>query len=423
MSSTTSSSHGSNSSTAPDGTTTPATPPAPLHHSSPDMKRDSDDARPVKRTRLDDNLAQPSSSKTIASLPYNKGLHLAPMVRIGTLPVRLVALDNGASIVWGPEIVDKAIIGAERVVDPSSGTIKYMKNNRQVWETHPIEKSRLIFQLGSSDPNLAVQAVKVIEQDVGGIGLNCGCPKHFSIQAGMGAALLREPGKLCSILRALVDNTSVPIDVKIRLFDEPRETFELVDKLLDTGVSALTVHCRTKEMRSREPAMLDRLSGIVEIGQRKGVPVIANGDCFSVQDRDRIKQLTGVDAIMIARGAEANPSCFNEQGYEDLVDVVIPQIIKIAIKTDQPFGNTKYILNSLDLTKTTKSDRTRDQRNKIKLGINQSKTYEQMLKVVGVEDDELDEVMLEVKATEVKAFVPRWDKRLREMMEEGQAVA
>ncbi|KAM0788083.1 hypothetical protein ACM66B_001252 [Microbotryomycetes sp. NB124-2] len=345
------------------------------------------------------------------------------MVRIGTLPVRLVALDNGASIVWGPEIVDKAIIGAERVVDPSSGTIKYMKNNRQVWETHPIEKSRLIFQLGSSDPNLAVQAVKVIEQDVGGIGLNCGCPKHFSIQAGMGAALLREPGKLCSILRALVDNTSVPIDVKIRLFDEPRETFELVDKLLDTGVSALTVHCRTKEMRSREPAMLDRLSGIVEIGQRKGVPVIANGDCFSVQDRDRIKQLTGVDAIMIARGAEANPSCFNEQGYEDLVDVVIPQIIKIAIKTDQPFGNTKYILNSLDLTKTTKSDRTRDQRNKIKLGINQSKTYEQMLKVVGVEDDELDEVMLEVKATEVKAFVPRWDKRLREMMEEGQAVA
>jgi hypothetical protein len=48
---------------------------------------------------------------------YREGLHLAPMVRIGTLPTRLLALEYGATLVWGPEIVDKAIIGSERIVD------------------------------------------------------------------------------------------------------------------------------------------------------------------------------------------------------------------------------------------------------------------------------------------------------------------
>ncbi|KAK4047551.1 tRNA-dihydrouridine synthase 2 [Microbotryomycetes sp. JL201] len=417
MSLSTASSSCSSASLATAPSTPPLAPPSPRGNKNNAEKVDltpSDvkDERPLKRSRLDDNSTAPSSSKVYTTtLPYNKGLHLAPMVRIGTLPVRLVALEHGASIVWGPEIVDKAIIGAERVVDASSGTIKYIKNNRQVWETHPIEKSRLIFQLGSSDPDLAVQAAKVVEQDVGGIGLNCGCPKHFSIQAGMGAALLKEPRKLCSILHALVTNLSVPIDVKIRLFDEPQETFDLVEQLLDTGVSALTVHCRTKEMRSREPAMLDRLSDIVKIGQRKRIPVIANGDCFSVQDKDNIRQLTGVDAIMIARGAEANPSCFDERGYRDLVDDVIPRILKIAIKTNQPFGNIKYILNSLDLTKSS-VNRPRDARTKIKLGINQAKTYEQMMTVVGLD---ADQVVQEVKQCSLEHLVPRWNERRKDI--------
>lgn len=55
--------------------------------------------------------------------------------------------------------------------------------------------------MGSADPKLAVQAARVVERDVAGIGLNCGCPKAFSIQGGMGAALLSEPDKLCSVSR------------------------------------------------------------------------------------------------------------------------------------------------------------------------------------------------------------------------------
>lgn len=74
-----------------------------------------------------------------------------------------------------------------------------MRGERSVYECHPIEKSRLIFQLGSSDPVNALKAAKMVENDVAGIGLNCGCPKPFSIKGGFGAALLAVPDKLCSV--------------------------------------------------------------------------------------------------------------------------------------------------------------------------------------------------------------------------------
>lgn len=80
-----------------------------------------------------------------------------------------------------------------------SGTIKFLKNDRAIFECHPIEKSRLIFQLGSADPELAVQAARMVMGDVAGVGLNCGCPKPFSLSGGMGAELLKLPNKLCAV--------------------------------------------------------------------------------------------------------------------------------------------------------------------------------------------------------------------------------
>lgn len=47
-----------------------------------------------------------------------------------------------------------------------SGTVKYMKKGKSLWETHPIEKSRLIYQIGSADPDLALQAAKIVQDDV-----------------------------------------------------------------------------------------------------------------------------------------------------------------------------------------------------------------------------------------------------------------
>ena len=157
----------------------------------------------------------------------------------------------------------------------------------------------MIFQIGSASPELAVAAAKLVQADVSGIDLNCGCPKDFSLKGGMGAALLSDPERLCSILRGLVDNVDVPVSAKIRLLPEREPTLQLVRKICETGISNLTVHCRTQHMRPREPALLDRLREVVDEATKFGIPVVANGDCWGEKDRDAICDLTGENNSLV----------------------------------------------------------------------------------------------------------------------------
>ena len=235
-----------------------------------------------------------------------------------TVPTRLFALKHGASLVWGPEIVDKAILHAERVVDrmcaspplhnqsasdPAqiialTGVVSYNGKSRAIFTTHPIEKPYLIYQIGSADPETAVQAAKTVLQDVAGVDLNCGCPKSFSTHAGMGAALLTNPDLLCGILTALraALPPEISLSAKIRLLPSQEDTLKLVERIVNTGVNALTVHCRTRNMRPRERALVNRLREIVDFveGMGKGVAVIENGDCVSREDAKRIREITGL---------------------------------------------------------------------------------------------------------------------------------
>ena len=75
---------------------------------------------------------------------------------------------------------------------------------RVAFRTSPRERERVVFQLGTSRPAMALKAAQLVQHDVAGIDLNMGCPKRFSVQDGMGVALLREGGKVaCEILRKL----------------------------------------------------------------------------------------------------------------------------------------------------------------------------------------------------------------------------
>lgn len=175
-----------------------------------------------------------------------------------------------------------------------------------MFTTHPIEKPYLIYQIGSSSPETAVQAAKTVVQDVSGIDLNCGCPKPFSTHSGMGAALLTNPDLLCAILTALRRELppEITVSAKIRLLPTQEETKKLVERIIRTGVSALTVHCRTRNMRPREAALVNRLGEIVEFVQELGVDiaVVENGDCKGWEDAKRIKKLTGrYDACGVSR--------------------------------------------------------------------------------------------------------------------------
>jgi tRNA-dihydrouridine synthase 2 len=85
----------------------------------------------------------------------------------------------------------------------------------------------------------------------------------------------------------------VPVSCKIRLLPDQPDTLALVERICQTGIQNLTVHARTKTMRSTERALMERLSDIVEVATRYGIPVAANGDVAGMWDFERIKALTG----------------------------------------------------------------------------------------------------------------------------------
>ncbi|KAE8225989.1 hypothetical protein CF319_g1361 [Tilletia indica] len=286
---------------------------------------------------------------------YAQGLFLAPMVRIGTLPTRLLSLRYGADLVWSPEIVDRAIMSASRTVHPRTGLIDFQNaEGRSVFTTHAVEKSRLIFQLGSATPSQAFEAIRVVSGDVAGVDLNCGCPKQFSTSGGMGANLLTTPDILCDVLRAMrhAAPPHVAVTCKIRLLPTQEDTIKLVQQIVRTGVvNAITIHCRTKEMRPREAALLGRFREVAQaIREESGgkVPVVVNGDCWSAEDETRFLELTGATSIMIARGAELNPSVFRRQGKLSVPDIIAPQYARYAMFFDNTWGNTKYCMGQLN---------------------------------------------------------------------------
>jgi len=271
---------------------------------------------------------------------YTNKTMLAPMVRVGTLPLRLMALKYGADLVYTPEVVDKGIVGAERVVNEDNGTIDYNMKGVSVFRTHPSEKDRLVFQIGSANADLALEAALTVAQDVSTIDLNCGCPKRFSVHGGMGAALMEEPEKLCGILRKLVQHSGLPVTCKIRIFEDREKTLNLVRMIEATGIKALAVHCRYRDERPREPGHWDRFQEIVEAVK---IPVIANGDVMEYGDIARVQKLSGVTGVMIARGAQSNVSVFRKEG--PLVHLeVVKEYIRKCLATRNLHSNTKYVL-------------------------------------------------------------------------------
>lgn len=310
-----------------------------------------------------------SELKTKVPIPrngvdYRGKIVLAPMVRSGELPSRLTALHYGADLVWGPETVDRSMIGTTRRFNPDTRTIDWTRKpslgaktppadikDSIIYRMHPEkEKGKLIFQIGTSNPDFAVQAARLVAADVAGIDVNAGCPKPFSTHDGMGAALLRTPDKLVAILEALVKNIvpefEIGISVKIRILDTAAETETLVRRLVATGITGLTVHCRTTPMRPRERAIRGQLRMIADVCREAGVACLMNGD---VENRDQALELIqeyGVDGAMIATAAEKNPSCFRSSADGSILpwEQVVEQYVRYAMEVENKFGNTKFLL-------------------------------------------------------------------------------
>ncbi|KAF8959667.1 tRNA-dihydrouridine(20) synthase [NAD(P)+]-like, partial [Entomortierella lignicola] len=150
------------------------------------------------------------------------------------------------------------------------------------------------------------------------------------------------------ILRKLVENSGLPVTCKIRIFPDREKTLKLVKMIEATGIKALAVHCRYRDQRPREKGHWDRFKEIVEA---VSIPVIANGDVWEYEHLSRLKELSGVTAVMYARRAEANISIFRKEGPLPLMDVV-KTYIRRCLETRNHHSNSKYVLMQMFVDNT-----------------------------------------------------------------------
>ncbi|XP_036964393.1 tRNA-dihydrouridine(20) synthase [NAD(P)+]-like [Acanthopagrus latus] len=270
---------------------------------------------------------------------------LAPMVRVGTLPMRLLALDYGADVVYCEELIDIKMAQCQRVVNDVLETVDFVApDDRVMFRTCEREKDRVIFQMGTADPDRALVVARLVEKDVAAIDVNMGCPKEYSTKGGMGAALLSDPDKIEAILKKLVAGVSIPVTCKIRILPSVEETVTLVKRIEKTGVTAIAVHGRLKEERPRHPLHCDYIQAVA---QAVSIPVIANGGSLDLvktnADIEEFRKATGASSVMLARAAMWNASVFSSQGPLP-VERVMEEYIKYAIQYDNNAFNTKYCL-------------------------------------------------------------------------------
>ena len=161
--------------------------------------------------------------------------------------------------------------------------------------------------LGSDPACLADNAARLATLGPAGIDLNFGCPAKVVNRHGGGAALLDEPELLTRIVAAVrrAVPAHMPVSAKMRLgtHDDTR-AIECAQALADGGASEIVVHARTKAHGYRPPAYWER---IADIRAAVVVPLVANGEIWSVADALRCREVSGCHALMLGRGIVADP--------------------------------------------------------------------------------------------------------------------
>ncbi|MBW7900444.1 MAG: tRNA-dihydrouridine synthase family protein [Rhodocyclaceae bacterium] len=163
-------------------------------------------------------------------------------------------------------------------------------------------------QLLGSDPEcLAANAARLALLAPPGIDLNFGCPAPTVNRHRGGAALLGEPELLNAIVAAVraAVPAAIPVTAKMRLgIADASLAVDCAQALAEGGAQALTVHARTKAQGYRPPAHWEWIASIREAVK---VPVVANGEVWTVEDWRRCRATSGCEDVMLGRGAVSDP--------------------------------------------------------------------------------------------------------------------
>ncbi|NMP33378.1 tRNA dihydrouridine(16) synthase DusC [Thalassotalea sp. M1531] len=211
-----------------------------------------------------------------------------------------------------------------------------LKNNAVTANDTPIR-----VQLLGQEPNwMAENALIAHELGSQGIDLNFGCPAQTVNKRKGGASLLKEPElmyQVISTVKTALNGTEQPLSAKIRLgFDDTALLDEIISAINDAAPHMLTVHARTKKQGYKPPAYWEY---IAQIKEKLNIPVVANGEIWTVEDAQKCINEANTNLLMLGRGALATPNLANmiKLGEHKMNWLQLCQLIKrwMAMDTGQ----------------------------------------------------------------------------------------
>ncbi|MEH1925268.1 tRNA dihydrouridine synthase DusB [Nostoc sp.] len=189
--------------------------------------------------------------------------------------------------------------------------LHYVKQLPKIMEVDPNERP-ISVQLFDCRPDfLAEAAIKAVAEGADTVDINMGCPVNKITKNGGGSSLLRQPEVAEAIVREVVKAVDVPVTVKTRIGwnDNEITILDFAKRMEDAGAKMITVHGRTRAQGYNGNARWEWITRVKEV---LSIPVIGNGDIFSVEAAVRCLEQTGADGVMCSRGTLGYPFLVGE---------------------------------------------------------------------------------------------------------------
>jgi len=321
-----------------------------------------------------------SSSPTfhIGGIPIYGESILSPMDGVSDWPFRSLCRRAGSAMSY------TEFVRAEDVLDGKASVFKKL--------TYDESERPVVFQIYGNDTDQIVEAalrIRPLGPDT--IDLNMGCPEKKVANRGAGVGMMRTPLKIARTIRKLVAALEIPVTGKIRIGWNDCKTYKLVARIVEEeGGALIAIHGRTKEQGYGGCADWD---AIAEVKAAVKIPVIGNGDVRTVGDVKRMQDYTGCDAVMIGRGAMANPWIFSGRDRDQVPAEEVRAFMREHLKRNIEFYGEedgqrlfrKYVAQYLMLNRHLTREERRD--------ILSKQPSEKFLAVL----DEIAETMTEIR--------------------------
>ena len=253
----------------------------------------------------------------IGNVELKNNLILAPMAGVTDLPFRMIVEK------FEPGLVCTEMVSAKALYYGDEKTKMLLNTNG--------EKKPISMQIFGSEPEVMGYAARYVSEIADILDINMGCPAPKVVKNGDGSKLLLDLNKVEEIIKAVVTNSKIPVTLKFRKgWDNEHIVACEVAKIAEkSGVSAITIHGRTRDEFYSGKADLEIIK---QVKNSVTIPVIGNGDIIDEESAKYMFEYTGVDGIMIGRGAMGNPWIFKQIQY----------YLETGEKLSKPTLNEKY---------------------------------------------------------------------------------